>query len=116
MSKTRTHYQCTACAAVSTKWSGQCADCGDWNTLEETVAQTSTAKSKANAARFGGYAGGSGITNASDVELVADARTSTGLSELDRVLGGGLVSGSVTLLGGDPGIGKSTLLYKVSRT
>jgi len=110
--KTRLQYQCTACGAISSKWSGQCADCGDWNTLEETIATPATAKTTANTNRFGGYAGGSGIVNTSDVELIADARTSTGLSELDRVLGGGLVAGSVTLLGGDPGIGKSTLLVQ----
>ena len=59
--------------------------------------------------RFSGYAGNTGITTAAQVSLVANARIATGLSELDRVLGGGLVTGSVTLLGGDPGIGKSTL-------
>lgn len=113
MSKTRTRYLCTACGAASRKWSGQCADCGEWNTLEETVADApSSAAAVANNARYGGYAGGGGILNASDVELVGEARITTGLSELDRVLGGGLVSGSVTLLGGDPGIGKSTLLVQ----
>lgn len=109
MAKQRLQYQCAACAAKTSKWSGQCADCGEWNTLEECVA-TASASPAAGSARFKGYAGGSGITSACDVELVAEARTASGLSELDRVLGGGLVSGSVTLLGGDPGIGKSTLL------
>jgi len=108
MSKVKLRYQCTACAALTGKWSGQCADCGEWNTLEEAVA--AAAPSSTTAGRFAGYAGGSGILNAADVELESDARLSTGLSELDRVLGGGLVTGSVTLLGGDPGIGKSTLL------
>ena len=115
MSKVKKSYQCTACGAISSKWSGQCADCGEWNTLEESTAVTgpaSTASAAATNARYGGYAGGSGITNASDVAMVEQARVGTGLSELDRVLGGGLVSGSVTLLGGDPGIGKSTLLIQ----
>ncbi len=115
MSKVKQRYQCTACGAISSKWSGQCADCGEWNTLEESLAPSSTASSATAAAtnaRYGGYAGGSGITNASDVAMVEQARIGTGLSELDRVLGGGLVSGSVTLLGGDPGIGKSTLLIQ----
>lgn len=115
MSKARQRYQCTACGAVHSKWSGQCADCREWNTLEEsTVVVTATGSSSAAAtnARFGGYAGGSGITSAADVALVDEARIGTGLSELDRVLGGGLVSGSVILLGGDPGIGKSTLLIQ----
>ena len=115
MSKVKQRYQCTACGAISSKWSGQCADCGEWNTLEESTAvvgPASTATAAATNARYGGYAGGSGITNASDVAMVEQARVGTGLSELDRVLGGGLVSGSVTLLGGDPGIGKSTLLIQ----
>ena len=111
MAKAKLRYQCTACAALSSKWSGQCADCGEWNTLEETVGVVATTGAAANGGRFAGYAAGaSGIINAADVELVAEARIGTGLSELDRVLGGGLVVGSVTLLGGDPGIGKSTLL------
>ncbi len=110
MARARTHYSCTACGAHHTKWSGQCADCGEWNTLEETAAPVAAA---APAPRLAGYAGSrSEITSASEVELVAEARTSTGLTELDRVLGGGLVAGSVTLLGGDPGIGKSTLLVQ----
>lgn len=116
MSKVKQSYQCTECGAISSKWSGQCADCGEWNCLEESVApaanKTQSATAAATNARYGGYAGGSGITNASDVALVEQARTKTGLSELDRVLGGGLVEGSVTLLGGDPGIGKSTLLVQ----
>jgi len=101
---------------VSSKWSGQCVDCQEWNTLEESstpiVTGAATSAAAATNARYGGYAGGSGITNATDVALVEQARTATGLSELDRVLGGGLVEGSVTLLGGDPGIGKSTLLIQ----
>ncbi len=116
MSKVKQRYQCTACGAISSKWSGQCADCGEWNTLEESLvapaSTTNSATAAATNARYGGYAGGSGITNASDVAMVEQARIGTGLTELDRVLGGGLVSGSVTLLGGDPGIGKSTLLIQ----
>lgn len=110
MAKTRTHYTCSACGARHTKWSGQCADCGEWNTLDESAAPIAPATPSS---RLAGYAGvRSEITSAKDVELVAQARTGTGLSELDRVLGGGLVAGSVTLLGGDPGIGKSTLLVQ----
>lgn len=116
MSRLKQQYQCTECGAISSKWSGQCADCSEWNCIEETVAapqnKANTATAAATNARYGGYAGGSGITNASDVTLVEQARTTTGLTELDRVLGGGLVDGSVTLLGGDPGIGKSTLLIQ----
>lgn len=108
MAKPKQHYVCSACAATTTKWSGQCADCGEWNTLEESTAPVAAGPASE---RHAGYAGASSqITNAGDVELVNEARLGTGLSELDRVLGGGLVEGSVTLLGGDPGIGKSTLL------
>lgn len=115
MSRVKQQFQCTACGAISSKWTGQCADCAEWNTLEEAVATSSSPPTPAAAAtnaRYGGYAAGSGITNACDVRLTATARQATGLSELDRVLGGGLVAGSVTLLGGDPGIGKSTLLIQ----
>jgi len=106
--KAKSQYVCTDCGAVFSKWNGQCGDCDAWNTLEETVA----AKTAASNPRFEGYAGNSQITTASKVSLKKDARVGTGLSELDRVLGGGLVNGSVTLLGGDPGIGKSTLLVQ----
>jgi len=109
MSKTKSQYQCTDCGAITNKWNGQCADCGAWNTLEESLGATAA---KAANPRFEGYAGNSKITSATDVSLTAEARISSGLSELDRVLGGGLVNGSVTLLGGDPGIGKSTLLVQ----
>ncbi len=113
MAKPKQQYQCSACAAVSTKWQGQCADCGEWNTLEETVVAPAGPAAAANANRFSGWTGAAAaITSAKDVELVEQARLGTGLSELDRVLGGGLVHGSVTLLGGDPGIGKSTLLVQ----
>ena len=109
MSKAKSQYQCTDCGAVASKWNGQCTDCGAWNTLEEAL---NTSTGKAANPRFEGYAGNSKITTATDVSLIAQARISSGLSELDRVLGGGLVHGSVTLLGGDPGIGKSTLLVQ----
>ena len=109
MSKAKSQYQCTDCGAVASKWNGQCGDCGAWNTLEEALA---TSGAKAANPRFEGYAGNSQITSAASVSLRAEARVGTGLSELDRVLGGGLVNGSVTLLGGDPGIGKSTLLVQ----
>jgi DNA repair protein RadA/Sms len=110
LAKSKSFYSCGACGAQFPKWSGQCGDCGAWNSLIETVAAA-----PANASpRFGGYAGeGVGDVRAlADITPSAEARTATGLSELDRVLGGGLVPGSVVLLGGDPGIGKSTLLLQ----
>ena len=110
MAKSKTLYSCNECGAQFPKWSGQCGDCGAWNSLVETVAVAAVSAS----ARFAGYAG----TAAGEVRALADitpgdeVRTATGLSELDRVLGGGLVPGSVVLIGGDPGIGKSTLLLQ----
>ncbi len=112
MSKSaRTVYACTECGAQSPKWSGQCGDCGAWNSLQESIAAP---VAKADS-RFGGYAGGvdaAAIRKLSDVAAQDTQRIPTGLDELDRVLGGGLVTGSVVLIGGDPGIGKSTLLVQ----
>lgn len=111
MAKSKTLYNCTDCGAQSNKWAGQCGDCGAWNTLVETIAVVETA-GKGN--RFAGYAGvaGSRVQLLADVEPGQESRLSIGIEELDRVLGGGLVSGSVILIGGDPGIGKSTLLLQ----
>jgi DNA repair protein RadA/Sms len=110
VAKTKISYLCRSCGAVSPKWSGQCADCGEWNTLEEGAAPSSA---KAAATRFQSYTGNqSVITSIENVTLDEQPRTSCGLPELDRAMGGGLVAGSVTLLGGDPGIGKSTLLLQ----
>ncbi|MEJ2346094.1 MAG: DNA repair protein RadA [Gammaproteobacteria bacterium] len=110
MAKEKLLYTCTECGAQSPKWVGQCPDCGAWNTLVETVAPKG-----GTTARLAGYAGegeAAAVERLADVETVADARTPTGMRELDRVLGGGLVAGSVTLIGGDPGIGKSTILLQ----
>ena len=112
MAKTKTTYTCTACGAGFPQWAGRCNDCGGWNTLTEMLALAPAAS------RFAGYSGdsGSNVTRLSAVRADAQLRTSVGLQELDRVLGGGLVSGSVVLVGGDPGIGKSTLLLQVLAT
>ncbi|MCP3671427.1 MAG: DNA repair protein RadA [Gammaproteobacteria bacterium] len=107
--KDKTAYCCSGCGGVFPKWSGQCPDCGDWNSLGETAAVTKTMKNT----RFSGYAGAvptPQVFALSDIEPSLKQGVSTGISELDRVLGGGLVTGSVILIGGDPGIGKSTLL------
>lgn len=106
----KTVYTCTACGSQQPKWAGQCPDCGAWNTLQETVAATAKP-----AGRFAGYAGdaaASQVRTLSQVAAETTERTPTGMPELDRVLGGGLVQGSVVLIGGDPGIGKSTLLIQ----
>ena len=113
MAKARTTYVCAECGAEHNKWQGQCAECGVWNTLAEFVVQP--AKSAAVNPR-GGYAGAvnaAKVTKLATVAAEADQRSATGIAELDRVLGGGLVTGSVVLIGGDPGIGKSTLLLQM---
>ncbi len=109
-SKQKTTYRCRECNASASKWAGQCQDCGGWNTLEE-----STQPSSAAANRFSGYAGdasSSAVEILSDVKAGTVERRKSGLNELDRVLGGGIVPGSAILIGGDPGIGKSTLLLQ----
>ena len=112
MAKVRTEYCCNACGAISTKWQGQCSDCGVWNSMLETIAESSSSKPD-KGGRFAGYTGDAGkIQKLKDVEQKHIKRLATGLSELDRVLGGGLVPGSVVLIGGDPGVGKSTLLLQ----
>ena len=109
MKAPKRHYQCEQCGATASKWSGQCGDCGQWNTLVETVA----AAAPSTQARFQSYSGEAArIVSLADVAAAEEPRLPTGLSELDRVLGGGLVPGSVVLIGGDPGIGKSTLLIQ----
>ncbi len=109
MSKQKINYQCTECGHGQTKWAGQCAGCGAWNTLQE-VAQVSQGKGRYSG--FAGVAVDSPIVSLAAVSAEQIARSPTGLSEFDRVLGGGLVSGSAILIGGDPGIGKSTLLLQ----
>lgn len=110
MAKSKTVYSCTECGGQAPKWSGQCADCGAWNTLVEVTAVPSS-----RVTRFAGFAGaasGASVQYLNEVKPEDVVRISTGIGEFDRVLGGGLVPGSVILLGGDPGIGKSTLLLQ----
>ena len=106
MAKAKTAYTCTECGGRSSKWQGQCPHCSAWNTLVETVAVPV-------ATRFRTVTGAvADVRTLASVETRADPRSPTGLDEFDRVLGGGLVPGAVILLGGDPGIGKSTLLLQ----
>jgi len=109
MAKARSIYSCTECGASAPKWQGQCPGCGMWNTLVETVAEASTSNPNS---RFAGLAGSSKLQQLSEIRPRAEPRTPTGIEEFDRVLGGGLVAGGVVLIGGDPGIGKSTLLLQ----
>ena len=110
MAKTKTSFYCTACGVELSKWAGQCLDCKAWNTVEE-FRQTAVS----GVARKTGYAGNSNqqVTQLAEVSEQKIARIEIGINELDRVLGGGIVPGSVILIGGDPGIGKSTLLLQV---
>lgn len=113
-SKAKTAYVCSECGADFSKWQGQCGACGAWDTLAEVVLETA-AGAKSPASRRGGWAGEVDppkVTALKDVQAGRDARVSTGIGEFDRVLGGGLVEGAVVLVGGDPGIGKSTLLLQ----
>ena len=106
MAKEKTLYTCTECGGTSPKWLGKCPHCNAWNTLEETVAESAVKH------RFQALAKSAPVTTLAEIDAVDVARTPTGIDELDRVLGGGIVAGGVVLIGGDPGIGKSTLLLQ----
>ncbi|CAN1540096.1 Sms Predicted ATP-dependent serine protease [Burkholderiaceae bacterium] len=106
MAKVKTIYVCQACGGTSAKWQGQCPTCQAWNTLEESIAETPSAP------RFQGLAQSIPRQKLATIQAEDLPRLATGITEFDRVLGGGLVPGGVVLLGGDPGIGKSTLLLQ----
>ncbi len=112
MAKAKTRYTCNDCGSHSPKWAGQCGECGAWNTLVEQVVQATDSP----ASRFGGFAPTAEVQSLSQIDVSAVYRLSSGSAELDRALGGGLVRGSTVLLGGDPGIGKSTLLLQYLST
>ena len=107
MAKIKTIYSCTECGATSPKWQGQCPGCNQWNTLVESVAEKAPTNS-----RFESLAPAAKLQNLSEIEAREVERIATGIGEFDRALGGGLVNGGVVLIGGDPGIGKSTLLLQ----
>lgn len=108
MAKEKTLFTCNDCGGTSPRWLGKCPHCGAWNTLIESVAESATPSKN----RFAALAPASEVTTLADIEATDVARTPTGIGELDRVLGGGMVEGGVVLIGGDPGIGKSTLLLQ----
>lgn len=116
MAKTKTVFVCSSCGAQYPRWSGQCRECGEWNTLEEQVKapQDPGAGMRAAHQALSGFAGaaGSGVQMLNEVAVHATGRLSTTSAEFDRVLGGGIVPGSVVLIGGNPGAGKSTLLLQ----
>ena len=106
----KTNYTCRDCGGSNPKWLGQCPHCKAWNTLEETVAEAPGASTRNT--RFQALARSQPVATLSEIDAAEVARTPTGQEELDRVLGGGIVEGAVVLIGGDPGIGKSTLLLQ----
>jgi DNA repair protein RadA/Sms len=108
MAKEKTVYACTECGGSTPKWQGKCPHCGAWNTLIEGVAESAAPARN----RFASLAPASEVAVLADIEAAEVPRTPTGIAELDRVLGGGIVEGGVVLIGGDPGIGKSTLLLQ----
>lgn len=108
MAKEKTVYTCTECGGSSPRWLGKCPHCEAWNTLIETVAEAPVATRN----RFASLAKTTAVAVLADIETSEIERTPTGIGELDRVLGGGIVEGGVVLIGGDPGIGKSTLLLQ----
>lgn len=110
MAKPQKRYVCQACGSVATRWQGQCTDCGEWNSLVED-----SAKATVFAAKHDLRTGGRAIQMVGlDADISLPKRWSTGIAEFDRALGGGVVPGSATLIGGDPGIGKSTLLLQAA--
>ena len=109
MAKTKTVFYCTACGNETPKWQGRCAACGAWNTIEEHI-EKATAVGKAKSAPVGMSRKPQKLSQLEDSDEI---RFSTGMGELDRVLGGGAVAGSLVLVGGAPGIGKSTLLLQI---
>lgn len=108
MSKDKTRFVCQECGALSTKWNGQCGDCKAWNSITEE-------KAPGKFVRHNQYAGvdQQEILNLQDLEVSETERLDTGLTEFNRVLGGGLVAGSAVLVGGDPGVGKSTIVLQI---
>ena len=108
----KTIYTCRECGGANPKWLGKCPHCGAWNTLEEGLAEPSAARAN----RFQALARSQPVATLADIEAAEVERDPTGQDELDRVLGGGIVAGGVVLIGGDPGIGKSTLLLQAAET
>jgi DNA repair protein RadA/Sms len=112
MPAVKTAFVCQQCEASSPKWTGQCPSCGAWNTMVETIATPRSSARQPSAARA--VAGAAAVVPITIVESAERSRLVSGIGEVDRVLGGGFVPGSISLFGGDPGIGKSTLLLQLA--
>lgn len=109
MARVKTNYTCTECGGIASKWTGQCPACNGWNSLMETVIESG---SNRFSNQHQGLTQAAPVLSLADIEAIDVPRFGTGIEEFDRVLGGGLVAGGVVLIGGDPGIGKSTLLLQ----
>src|SRR5687767_7833742 len=120
MAKVRTQFLCNNCGSVHPKWMGKCPDCGTWDSLEEYKPPTPDARAAnargvtAAAGATGDLAHGGEALSLAEIDEADIPRRATGIGEFDRVLGGGVVPGSAVLVGGEPGIGKSTLLLQVA--
>src|SRR4051812_6424076 len=112
--KPKTVFACQECGAQSQKWLGRCPECGAWNSLVEERAAEPLAGPTADAAKRYSLAAATGPQLYADIDTVVAERLTTGIGEFDRVLGGGVVPGSLVLIGGEPGIGKSTLLLQAA--
>ncbi|MCC6072991.1 DNA repair protein RadA [Massilia sp. GCM10020059] len=111
MAKVKTSYTCSDCGAIASRWTGQCTSCHQWNTMVESVVEAPGVNRLSNQ-QYKSLAQTAPVLSLTDIEAVDVPRFGTGIEEFDRVLGGGLVAGGVVLIGGDPGIGKSTLLLQ----
>src|SRR6186713_84342 len=115
MARPQSRYVCQSCGDAFLRWEGQCRSCGAWNSLVETVIREPTAGERSRArARASAGSDGASPTPLNEIGEAAVPRIPVGIEELDRVLGGGLVTGSLVLVGGEPGIGKSTLLLQAA--
>jgi DNA repair protein RadA/Sms len=116
MAKTKTQFLCNQCGSVHPKWMGKCPDCGTWDALQEYKAPTPDARAEARSANHqtGDITKGGEALCLAEIDEAESPRRQTGIGEFDRILGGGIVPGSAVLIGGEPGIGKSTLLLQVA--
>ena len=111
MKQPKSYYECSERGYRSAKWMGRCPSCGEWNTLEEHITQSTSSSAASRSASV--VLGESRAVRFSELEMPEYMRSLTGMGELDRVLGGGIVDGSAVLIAGEPGIGKSTLLMQI---